>query len=571
MCKQHLPGDLVDRLNALPANSPEPFGYARQTAPLSIAKSVPPPAASTTILNSGPSSNRVDIVIVGDGYQSAQLNTYASHAANFVNNFFNDAPFNVYKSFFNVHRVDVISTDSGVDNDPANGTLKNTALDMGFWCSGIERLLCVNTTKANSYAVNAPQVDQTIAIANSIKYGGAGYSGNNLGTYSGGNASALEIARHEFGHSFADLADEYDYADNTTYTGGERPEANVSIRTAAQMAASNTKWARWLDLPEVDTFQGAYYSQFGIYRPTFDSKMRSLDRPFEAVNAEQLVIYAYQTVKPIDSATAPGSYNQGQVFNVDPVDPIGSPLTVQWIIDGNVVGSGLSLNSGALNLSGNKTLTLRVVDNTPLVRDANARNTWMTDTRTYTILDNVAPTATGSFDMNLPRMAARLQFNDDVATSLAAGDFTLTNLTTSVVVPSSQVSVVFDSATRRATVTYTGNPRGILPDGNYRLRLNAASVADPAGNVNSAAIDTTFRVFVGDATSDGSINFSDLLIVAQNYNTTGRNHAQGDFDYDGAVNFNDLLVLAQKYNTSLASVVAPRSSSRRSVRADVLA
>jgi len=46
-----------------------------------------------------------------------------------------------------------------------------------------------------------------------------------------------------------------------------------------------------VDLANVDTFEGAQYSQFGIYRPTFDSKMRSLDRPFEQVNVEQFVFH----------------------------------------------------------------------------------------------------------------------------------------------------------------------------------------------------------------------------------------------------------------------------------------
>ena len=43
------------------------------------------------------------------------------------------------------------------------------------------------------------------------------------------------------------------------------------------------------------------------------------------------------------------------------------------------------------------------------------------------------------------------------------------------------------------------------------------------------------------------------MALAQNYNTRGKTFAQGDFTGDGSVDFNDLVVLAQHYNTSLAA------------------
>lgn len=60
----------------------------------------------------------------------------------------------------------------------------------------------------------------------------------------------------------------------------------------------------------------------------------------------------------------------------------------------------------------------------------------------------------------------------------------------------------------------------------------------------------------GDADLNKVVNFSDLLIVAQNYDpaydpsTDPRLWSQGDFTYDGIVNFNDLLALAQNYGAT---------------------
>ena len=54
----------------------------------------------------------------------------------------------------------------------------------------------------------------------------------------------------------------------------------------------------------------------------------------------------------------------------------------------------------------------------------------------------------------------------------------------------------------------------------------------------------------GDATVNGTVNFDDLINLAQNYNKTGKTWVDGDFTGNGIVNFDDLIPLAQHYNTS---------------------
>jgi len=63
---------------------------------------------------------------------------------------------------------------------------------------------------------------------------------------------------------------------------------------------------------------------------------------------------------------------------------------------------------------------------------------------------------------------------------------------------------------------------------------------------------------IGDATLDGSVDFNDLVKLAQNYNGTAPTYwLQGDFTYDGITDFNDLVKLAQNYNTSLPTAAIP--------------
>ncbi len=344
----------------------------------------------TTIVDNGPVENRIDLVFVGDGYTAPQLGSYASQVQGILPVFFGEAPLDAYASYFNVHRVDVVSVESGVDNDPVQGILRQTAMDMAYWCSNIERLLCISTGKAAAFAANAPDVDQILALANSTKYGGAGYPGFDLGTLAAANSSAIEVALHEFGHSFANLADEYDYGGSTTWGGGEPSTENVSILTAAEMALAGTKWSHWLSEPNVGTFEGANYSVFGIYRPTNNSLMRNLGRPFEQVNVERFIVEMYKVVDPIDDATPAGEYGLSESFFVDPIDPVSHALSVRWLLDGTPLpgATGTSFDAGTLGLaSGTYTLSVEVVDETPLVRDAAERATHLREVRSWTLSD----------------------------------------------------------------------------------------------------------------------------------------------------------------------------------------
>ncbi|MFT3786378.1 MAG: hypothetical protein QM770_09445 [Tepidisphaeraceae bacterium] len=87
----------------------------------------------------------------------------------------------------------------------------------------------------------------------------------------------------------------------------------------------------------------------------------------------------------------------------------------------------------------------------------------------------------------------------------------------------------------------------------YDVNADGQIVTSPgaAGSDTDAWVHTLQHTEYGDTDLDGHVNFSDLLVLASNYNTlTGAGWAMGSFNGDGAVNFNDLLVLAANYNFS---------------------
>jgi len=124
--------------------------FDEATAPASFVRGAPVTVDTwsvTTVVDNGPVTNRLDVVIVGDGYTDLDLPGYATDVANVIAGFFDDEPLDAYASYFNVHRVDVISNESGVD-EPDSGIYRDTALDMRYDCDGIARLLCINVSKA---------------------------------------------------------------------------------------------------------------------------------------------------------------------------------------------------------------------------------------------------------------------------------------------------------------------------------------------------------------------------------------------------------------------------------------
>ena len=76
--------------------------------------------AVTTIIDNGPIGNRVNLVLLGDGYTVSELGLYATRVDSVLNVFFAEEPLAAYAAYYNVHRVDVISTESGVDEIDLN-------------------------------------------------------------------------------------------------------------------------------------------------------------------------------------------------------------------------------------------------------------------------------------------------------------------------------------------------------------------------------------------------------------------------------------------------------------------
>jgi len=397
-------------------------GGSRMVRGESLGRSIAPPPVSEVTMILEPQGvgaggdNRFDLVFVGDGYASRpsgvantvvmppdgqlapdapDLVKYERHVGAALFRLFDIEPFGRYKPVFRSYRVDVQSNDSGVSDDPYPGIPRDTAMDMRFWCDGVERLLCVNTIAAQQYAEQAPHLDLIIAVANSSKYGGSGYLGQNVVTISGGSPTAFEITAHEIGHVVGILADEYEVDEFVEWPGGEPSDPNLSTFESEDMIALNGKWASWIghdiigfDGP-ISTYEGGGYYQTGVYRPSPNSAMRTLGRPFNMIAVERLVVGIYARVDPIDDASPSGVIAQpNTVFSVQPIPVVGAPLTIQWFLNDQPLSVPVADTFDLSQITlppGTHQVSAKVIDNTPYVRNQALRDQWLTQTRSWIV------------------------------------------------------------------------------------------------------------------------------------------------------------------------------------------
>lgn len=338
-------------------------------------------AGVNEISRTGPSSNRVDIVFLGDGYAQADIDSgvYRAHVDAMIDHMFydNEEPFQRYRNYFNIFSVNTVSNESGADI-PADGIYRDTALDASYsWAGGPDRLLYVSDSKANQARNDALlgtgiTADMQFVTVNETRYGGGGGS---YAVYAGGNSSAPEIALHEVGHSFSGLADEYFY-DGLTYTGPEPSQPNVTI------SSTGDKWSQWIgyDQPGIGTigaYEGGMYADYGIYRPSLNSKMRALGNPFDAVSREQIILDIYDLVNPLDdwrdnTTGLTMDLTNPESLWVTAIDP--SVIDLQWYVDDVLVaganGNTFDLTDYGYGL-GSYSIAARAFDPTDWVRRSN--------------------------------------------------------------------------------------------------------------------------------------------------------------------------------------------------------
>jgi hypothetical protein len=202
-----------------------------------------PPAAVRVwpVVKSGEPADKVDLLLLGDGYTAGEMEKWHRDARRLADTLFAVSPFRERRAQFNVWAADTPSDDSGVSR-PSDGVYRRSALGARYDAFGSERYVLAFDNKRLRDAAAAAPYEFIEIVVNDRKYGGGGIH-NLYATVAADNAFTPYVFVHEFGHHFAGLADEY-YTSPVAYpaAGSERPEPWEPNATADPRAA------KWRDL-----------------------------------------------------------------------------------------------------------------------------------------------------------------------------------------------------------------------------------------------------------------------------------------------------------------------------------
>jgi hypothetical protein len=210
-------------------------------------KQAPTQIRPITIVDNGPSPQKVDLLILGDGYTGAQLEKFQADARRLSAHLFTVSPFKERAKDFNVWALPVPAPESGISR-PSEDTYRWSPLGTRYDIFGNERYVLTPDNRALRELAQYAPYEFIEILVNSETYGGGGIFGW-YSTAAAGSEWAERLFVHEFGHHFAALADEY-YTSPVTYqTGESRPEPWEPNVTALH----DPKQLKWRSLVSANT------------------------------------------------------------------------------------------------------------------------------------------------------------------------------------------------------------------------------------------------------------------------------------------------------------------------------
>jgi hypothetical protein len=256
--------------------------------------------------------NRLDVVLVPDGYTADRMEQWAADADALAAELITTEPFATFAPYVTIRRIDVSSPEAGASFDCDDCGVKQTAFGSIFPVTAINRLTGSDYSDRSliqleqwevARAASAVPWDVAIVVVDSPKYGGFAIHFATVTTAGGIGADRWTATGvHEFAHAYGLVGDEY--------TG------DVCIRSDSLGLPVNITdqgddppWAAWVapgtplptdgaDSDAVGTWSHAYNCD-ELFRPAQECKMRnSAQDPFCPVCAETMVRRLFKFADP---------------------------------------------------------------------------------------------------------------------------------------------------------------------------------------------------------------------------------------------------------------------------------
>jgi len=197
------------------------------------------PARLITIQKAGEPENKVDFLILGDGYTAAEAKKFEADARRMTEVLFATSPFKENRRNFNVWALCPPAAESGISR-PSTGIYRDSPVGATYDAFGSERYVLTFDNRALRRAAQFAPYEFIEVLVNGRTYGGGGIF-NLYSTVAADNAFGNYVFVHEFGHHFAALADEY-YTSSVAYAPAADRVEPWEPNVTALLDVASLKW-----------------------------------------------------------------------------------------------------------------------------------------------------------------------------------------------------------------------------------------------------------------------------------------------------------------------------------------
>ncbi len=247
------------------------------------------PNKNLKIKDSGDPQHHVDVALIAEGYTTLEMDKFLDDAKRISDYFMTVEPYASFAGKFNFYAILSPSVESGV-TIPGKDIWVNTNINSSFYTFDMDRYLTTSDTWSMYDIASSVPYDAVFVLVNSKRYGGGGFY-NHYAQGTVDHQLSNIVALHEFGHSFAGLADEY-YNSEITYSDYYNLKFEPWEPNITTDIDFGSKW-KYLVLPDTPIptprvekykrvtgmFEGGGYLSKGIYSPAMDCRMKTNEAP----------------------------------------------------------------------------------------------------------------------------------------------------------------------------------------------------------------------------------------------------------------------------------------------------
>jgi hypothetical protein len=191
------------------------------------------------IRESGDPGEKVDLLLMGDGYMADERDAFLTKARELTDILFATSPFRERRDDFNIWAIAPTAARSGVSR-PSTGTYRDSPIGATYDAFRSERYILTFDNKSMRRIASSAPYDFIEILTNTEIYGGGGIYGL-FSTAAANSEWAPYLFVHEFGHHFAGLADEY-YTSSVAYEAPAEIAEPYEPNVTALLDPDNLKW-----------------------------------------------------------------------------------------------------------------------------------------------------------------------------------------------------------------------------------------------------------------------------------------------------------------------------------------